>query len=60
MKLSNADIKRFSGVELCNKLSIEMWDSDRSEWTEFADFVQTALFLIDFDRNEYGRYFFIS
>lgn len=49
MKLSNADIKRFSGVQLCNKLSIEMWDSDRSEWTEFADFIQTALFLIGFD-----------
>lgn len=49
MKLNHTDIKRFSGVQLCNKLSIEMWDSDRSEWTEFADFIQTALFLIDFD-----------
>ncbi len=46
---SDIDIKSFSGEELCEKLSLEMWDSERSEWLECADFIQTALFIIDFD-----------
>ncbi|MDE5619345.1 MAG: hypothetical protein K2O29_06270 [Ruminococcus sp.] len=46
---NNADIKRFSGMEVCEKLSLEMWESERSEWLDCADFIQTALFLIDFD-----------
>ena len=46
---NDADIKRFSGVELCEKLSRGMWESERSEWLDCADFIQTALFLIDFD-----------
>ncbi len=36
-------------MELCEKLSREMWESERSEWLDCADFIQTALFLIDFD-----------
>ena len=43
------DIKKFSGEELCEKISLELWDYERSEWFEFDDFIQTALFLIDFD-----------
>ncbi|MDE5834250.1 MAG: DMP19 family protein [Ruminococcus sp.] len=46
---SDIDIKSFSGEELCEKLSLEMWYSERSEWIECADFIQTALFIIDFD-----------
>lgn len=43
------DIKQFSGRELCEKLSRELWHSKRSQWPECADFIQTAAFLIDFD-----------
>lgn len=46
---NDTDIKQFSGVELCERLSRVMWESERSEWLECADFIQTALFLIDFD-----------
>lgn len=46
---SDIDIKKFSGAELCEKLSLELWDYERSEWLEYADFIQTAVFLIDFD-----------
>lgn len=46
---NDTDIKQFSGVELCERLSRVMWKSERSEWLECADFIQTALFLIDFD-----------
>ncbi|MDE6678167.1 MAG: DUF4375 domain-containing protein [Ruminococcus sp.] len=46
---SDIDIKSFSGEELCEKLSLEMWEHERSEWLEFEDFIQTALFIIDFD-----------
>lgn len=47
--INDTDIKQFSGVELCERLSQGMWESERSEWLECADFIQTALFLIDFD-----------
>lgn len=43
------DIKQFSGRELCEKLSRELWHNERSQWLECADFIQTAAFLIDFD-----------
>ncbi|MCM1507827.1 MAG: DMP19 family protein [Ruminococcus flavefaciens] len=43
------DIKKFSGAELCEKLSHELWDYERSQWLEYDDFIQTAMFLIDFD-----------
>ncbi len=47
---SNIDIKNFSGVEICEKLSLEMWDIGLSEWSSgTADFIQTALFIIAFD-----------
>lgn len=46
---SYIDIKKFSGAELCEKISLELWDYERSEWLEYADFIQTAVFLIDFD-----------
>ncbi len=43
------DIKRFSGAELCEKLSLELYNYERSQWLECTDFIQTAVFLIDFD-----------
>lgn len=46
---SYIDIKKFSGAELCEKISLELWDYERSEWLEFDDFIQTTMFLIDFD-----------
>ena len=46
---SYIDIKKFSGSELCEKISLELWNYERSEWLEFDDFIQTAVFLIDFD-----------
>lgn len=46
---SYIDIKSFSGKELCEKLSLELWDRERTEWLEYADFIKTAAFLIDFD-----------
>ncbi|MDE6425501.1 MAG: hypothetical protein K2K89_05105 [Ruminococcus sp.] len=46
---SYINIKKFSGAELCEKISLELWDYERSEWLEFDDFIQTAVFLIDFD-----------
>ncbi len=50
---SNIDIKNFSGAEICEKLSLEMWDIKRSEWSSgLADFIQTALFIIAFDTEQ--------
>lgn len=43
------DIKQFSGKEICEKLCYELWNNERSQWLEYADFIQTAAFLIDFD-----------
>lgn len=43
------DIKQLSGRELCEKFGRELWNTNRSQWTECADFIQTAAFLIDFD-----------
>ncbi|MDE6091476.1 MAG: hypothetical protein K2G14_00050 [Ruminococcus sp.] len=30
---SNIDIKNFSGAEICERLSLEMWDIKHSEWS---------------------------
>lgn len=46
---SYIDIKKFSGAELCEEISRNLWDNERSEWLEYDDFIQTAVFLIDFD-----------
>ncbi|MDE5565246.1 MAG: DMP19 family protein [Oscillospiraceae bacterium] len=45
----DVDIRSLSGEELCERLSLELWDADRSQWLECNDFIQTAAFLIDFD-----------
>lgn len=45
---SEIDLKQFSGKELCEKLALEMW-VDREHWLKCAEFIQNALFIIDFD-----------
>lgn len=42
------DMKQFSGERLCEKLALEMWDH-REHWSECDEFIQNALFIIDFD-----------
>lgn len=46
---SDIDIKSFSGKEICGKLSLELWDRERTEWIDYPDFIKTAVFLIAFD-----------
>lgn len=46
---SYIDIKQFTGSEICERISLELWNYNRSEWLEFEDFIQTAVFIIDFD-----------
>lgn len=43
------DLKQFSGKDICEKLSQEMWDHDYEQWMKCAEFIQNAIFLIDFD-----------
>ena len=46
---SELDLKQFSGEQLCEKLALEMYGNDREKWFECDDFIQNALFIIDFD-----------
>ena len=46
---SELDVKQFTGESLCEKLSLEMWDSDSEQRAEFPDFIQSAMCIIDFD-----------
>ncbi|MDE6673164.1 MAG: hypothetical protein K2K16_13405 [Ruminococcus sp.] len=46
---NDIDIKQFSGSELCEIISRNLWNYERSEWLKYNDFIQTAVFLIDFD-----------
>ena len=43
------DIKAFTGEEICEKLALEMYGSERDKWLECADFIQNALYITDFD-----------
>ena len=45
---SEIDPKQFSGEELCEKIALEMY-ADRERWSKCAEFIQNALFIIDFD-----------
>ena len=45
---SETDPKLFSGEELVEKLALEMYD-DREHWSECSEFIQNALYIIDFD-----------
>lgn len=45
---SEIDTKQFSGESLCKRLALEMWDH-RENWSECAEFIQNAIFIIDFD-----------
>lgn len=46
---SEIDIKQYTGEALCEKMSLEMWDCDMNQWQGWADFIQTAYFIIAFD-----------
>lgn len=46
---SYIDIKKFSGKEICEKLSVELWDRERTEWLGYSEFIKTVAFIIDFD-----------
>lgn len=45
---NETDLKQFTGEELCKKLALEMW-KHTEQWTKCADFIQNAIFIIDFD-----------
>ena len=46
---SEIDLRQFSGEELCEKLALEMYESDQEKWFECENFIQNALFILDFD-----------
>ena len=46
---SEIDLKQFSGKEICEKLSMEMWNSYYEQWIKCAEFLQNAIFIVDFD-----------
>ena len=43
------NIKLYTGQSLCEKLAVEMWNYKTEQWLKWADFIQVACFLIDFD-----------
>lgn len=46
---SDIDLIQFSGEELCEKIAADMYKNDKELWFKCADFIQNALFIIDFD-----------
>ena len=45
---SDIDPRQFSAEELCEKLALEMY-KHRENWSKCDEFIQNALFIIDFD-----------
>lgn len=43
------EIKQYTGVSLCEKMSLEMWDCNIEQWVNWVDFIQVAYFIIAFD-----------
>lgn len=43
------NIRQFTGETLCEKLATDLWSNDYDQWLKYADFIQTASFLIAFD-----------
>ena len=43
------NFKNMTGESICEKLTQELWNYERSQWLSYPEFVQTAAFLIDFD-----------
>lgn len=43
------ELKHFSGEEMCEKLSLEMWDYDYGQWEKCDECIRNALYIIDFD-----------
>ncbi|MBR1527681.1 MAG: DUF4375 domain-containing protein [Oscillospiraceae bacterium] len=46
---SQIDRNTLTGETVCEKLTQELWEYDRSQWLNWPDCFQTAAFLIDFD-----------
>lgn len=46
---SDIDIKSYSGERLCERLSDEMYNTKKEDWSKCAEFIQVALMIIDFD-----------
>ena len=46
---SDINIKQFSGEELYEKIATDMYGTDNEQWLKCSDFIQNALFIIDFD-----------
>lgn len=46
---SDIDIKNMTAETVCEKLTQELWNYERSQWLKLDDFIQDAAFLIDFD-----------
>lgn len=46
---SEIDLRQFSGKELCEKLSLEMWNNDYEQRLKCVAFLQNAMFIVDFD-----------
>ncbi|MDE6253479.1 MAG: DMP19 family protein [Lachnospiraceae bacterium] len=42
-------IKQYTGESLCEKLAMEIWNTDREQWLKCMEFIQVACFLIAFD-----------
>lgn len=43
------ELKHFSGEEICEKLASEMYDYKYHQWEECEEFLQNAMYIIDFD-----------
>ena len=43
------DLKNYSGKDICQKLALEMYGTGRDKWPECPEFIQNALYIIDFD-----------
>ncbi len=43
------ELKHFSGEEICEKLSLEMWDYDYEQWEKCDECIRNSLYIIDFD-----------
>ena len=46
---SDIDVKQFTGETLCDKIGMEMYKYDDENRLQCDDFIQNAMFIIDFD-----------
>ena len=46
---SNIDIKNYSGEDLCERIANDMNYINQQYWSDCPDFIQAAMYIIDFD-----------